>query len=205
MTNCFRGTCCGTPNPRYAFFAVLACVLAVTTAGCGGGDDESAQTASAESDSRWTAPVPAVAGDTLAVATDSLSGGSAVIADPSDPARQTAAVPPGAETTPAPDDAGPVAKTAPPGGVTGPRAMTAPVDLGPYCLQVGSFRRTLNAERRLARLAESGVNAFIEVATVGGLRYHRVCVPNLPDQAAARRLGDTLYAEYGFAYLIRKE
>ncbi len=172
--------------------ALLLLGLGLVVAGCGGGDDERAQPATDHSSDQWSAPLPAAVIDTPLVAeTDSAAAGRY----DDQPAEIPTAEPPATVPAqpPLPAAAEPV------------RVVAGADDLGPYCLQVGSFRQVANADRRLARLSESGVHAVIETATVGGLRYHRVCVPNLPDQTAARRLGDTLYAEYGFAYLIRKE
>ena len=178
--------------------ALLLLGLGLVVAGCGGGDDERAQPATAQSSDQWSAPLPAAVIDTPLVAeADSAAAGRY----DDQPAEIPTAEPPATVAEPA---AG-AAQPPPPAAAEPVRVVAGADDLGPYCLQVGSFRQVANAERRLARLSESGVHAVIETATVGGRRYHRVCVPNLPDQTAARRLGDTLYAEYGFAYLIRKE
>lgn len=180
---------CGRPRRLpCATAALLLLGLGLVVAGCGGGDEERAQPATDHSSDQWSAPLPAAVVDTPLVAeADSAAAGGY--------GEQPAAIPP----------AEPPAAAAAPAAAEPVRVVAGADDLGPYCLQVGSFRQVANADQRLARLSESGVHAVIETATVGGMRYHRVCVPNLPDQTAARRLGDTLYAEYGFAYLIRKE
>ena len=196
MTKYARDLCARPCRLPCAAAALLLLGLGLVVVGCGGGDEERAQPATDHSSDQWSAPLPAAVIDTSLVAeTDS----AAADGSGEQPAEIPPAEPPAAAAVPA------GAAQPPPAAAEPVRVVAGADDLGPYCLQVGSFRQVANAERRLARLSESGVHAVIETATVGGRRYHRVCVPNLPDQTAARRLGDTLYAEYGFAYLIRKE
>ena len=78
-------------------------------------------------------------------------------------------------------------------------------DLGPYWLHLGSFRETANAQRRLDEVAGVGVSAILTVATVDGVTYHRVCVPNLKDMDAAYDLGERLRRELGLKYLVWKD
>lgn len=191
-------------GPLYRPYAAVApllllSVLGGAVAGCGGRDDDRPQPTPNVETAEPSLPRAAGAVDSvLAVTADTAA---AVREVPLTEAPQPAAVPPDTvPRRPAPASPAPRPSTAEPVPfAAGTR------DLGPYCLQVGAFRNPAYAEERYLSLATRGLHAVIETATVDGVLYHRVCVPNLPDRSAARRLGDTLAAEHGFAYLIRKE
>jgi cell division protein FtsN len=204
MVRCFRPASDAVPTRRGQIVTIVSFALVLAVGGCGGGDDDVPATASRSGADERSAPVTATTQDTVAAPADAMLAGESAVA------AQTVSAPPAdpepqdAESVPVVPDTDRAAAPSPRGDV--PHATTTAAEsLGPYCLQLGSFRNPAYAEQRLARLSDSGVHAVIEVATVEGITYHRVCVPNLPDLAAAQRLGDTLYSEYGFAYLVRKE
>jgi cell division protein FtsN len=76
---------------------------------------------------------------------------------------------------------------------------------GPYCVQVGSFRRLGNAEKRQSELAAHGFEAVIVPADVYGEKYYRVWVPYLKSRDEAEMLGRRLQRELGLAYLVRQD
>jgi len=76
--------------------------------------------------------------------------------------------------------------------------------LGPYCLQVGSFKVRDRAEQRAAELENAGYIVEIVEATVTGTLYYRVYLPNLPTQLDAEQLGERLRRSHGFDYLVKK-
>ena len=76
--------------------------------------------------------------------------------------------------------------------------------LGPYCLQVGSFRKPSYAENRAGELEGAGYTVEIVEATVRGDVYYRVYLPNLSSQYDAERLGERVQRDLGFDYLVKK-
>ena len=73
------------------------------------------------------------------------------------------------------------------------KAKVAPVSAPQVTLQVGSFRRYEEADRRKAELALLGYNPSVQAANVNGETWHRVKIGPLPD-AEARKLRDRLKA-----------
>ena len=73
------------------------------------------------------------------------------------------------------------------------KAKTAPATAPQVTLQVGSFRRYEEADRRKAELALLGFNASVQAANVNGETWHRVKIGPLPD-AEARKVRDRLKA-----------
>jgi len=76
--------------------------------------------------------------------------------------------------------------------------------LGPYCLQMGSFKSRNRAEQLAVELRNAGYAVEIVEATVGGILYHRVYLPNLPTRSDAEQLGERLKRSHGHDYLVRK-
>ncbi len=58
---------------------------------------------------------------------------------------------------------------------------------GSYMLQIGSFRRTSDADSQKAKLALLGVQARINTAQVNGVTYHRVVSGPYPSKQAAEQ------------------
>ncbi len=85
------------------------------------------------------------------------------------------------------------------------QAKSSAREYGPYYLQIGAFRSPDNAQRRVAQLAQSGVQAQIVEAISDGERFYRVYVTGLPDEYEAQRLGERLQDEHGFTYLVREQ
>jgi len=73
------------------------------------------------------------------------------------------------------------------------KAKVAPSTAPQVILQVGSFRRYEEADRRKAELALLGYSANVQAANVNGETWHRVKLGPLPD-AEARKLRDRLKA-----------
>jgi len=197
---------------------LLVLVVAVFLTGCGGDDgaERSAQDATKAdmlpagyaAASADTSPAEMPGDATVEAPQDVASDGSwSEAQDPArdltqDTARDAAQgapdMEPGATATgqPAADWPAEPASTATP---------TTERDLGPYWLHLGSFRETANAQRRLDEVAAAGVSVILTVATVDGVTYHRVCVPNLKDMDAAYDLGERLRRELGLKYLVWKD
>ncbi len=112
------------------------------------------------------------------------------------PAQESKAPPPVAPT-----DIPPAKVTVPPEAVkevaslppATDKAKVAPVSAPQVTLQIGSFRRYEEADRRKAELALLGYNASVQAANVNGETWHRVKIGPLPD-AEARKLRDRLKA-----------
>lgn len=107
---------------------------------------------------------------------------------------QTVDLPPPVRETPAPaamsaDAQPPPAPTVPPPAAAGSQVAKATR----FELQVGSFRRFEEADRRKAELAMLGYSASIQSANVNGENWHRVKVGPLPE-ADARKALDRLKA-----------
>ncbi len=73
------------------------------------------------------------------------------------------------------------------------KAKPAPSTAPQVTLQVGSFRRYEEADRRKAELALLGYPATVQAANVNGETWHRVKIGPMPD-AEARKLRDRLKA-----------
>ncbi len=73
------------------------------------------------------------------------------------------------------------------------KAKVAPSTAPQVTLQVGSFRRYEEADRRKAELAMLGFSASVQVANVNGETWHRVKLGPMPD-AEARKIRDRLKA-----------
>jgi len=73
------------------------------------------------------------------------------------------------------------------------KAKVAPSTAPQVTLQVGSFRRYEEADRRKAELALLGYAATVQAANVNGETWHRVKIGPMPD-AEARKLRDRLKA-----------
>jgi len=73
------------------------------------------------------------------------------------------------------------------------KAKVAPSTAPQVTLQVGSFRRYEEADRRKAELALLGYTATVQAANVNGETWHRVKIGPMPD-AEARKLRDRLKA-----------
>ncbi len=216
----------GTAGARAAALAA-GLVLAAALVGCGGGDDEQAArelTPGAGSGADLSEPVDSLAGgdlDSLLMREGELQSG-APIGQPGGslepgPAGETSetariapqpAPPPPPEPAPEPRTAAPRAEAG-----TGGRedwaggwddAGGARSDLGPWSLQVGSFRSPEAAEARAAELRDAGTRPVVVEATVHDVRYWRVVVPNLADRAMAEDLGRRLARNLGVEYLVRR-
>ncbi|MGD9889446.1 MAG: SPOR domain-containing protein [Halothiobacillaceae bacterium] len=73
------------------------------------------------------------------------------------------------------------------------KAKVEPSSAPKVILQVGSFRRYEEADRRKAELALLGYSANVQAANVNGETWHRVKIGPMPD-AEARKLRDRLKA-----------
>ncbi len=73
------------------------------------------------------------------------------------------------------------------------KTKVAPSAVPQVTLQVGSFRRYEEADRRKAELALLGYPATVQAANVNGETWHRVKIGPMPD-AEARKLRDRLKA-----------
>ena len=73
------------------------------------------------------------------------------------------------------------------------KAKVTPSAVPQVTLQVGSFRRYEEADRRKAELALLGYPATVQAANVNGETWHRVKIGPMPD-AEARKLRDRLKA-----------
>ena len=73
------------------------------------------------------------------------------------------------------------------------KAKVEPSTAPQVILQVGSFRRYEEADRRKAELALLGYSANVQAANVNGETWHRVKLGPMPD-AEARKLRDRLKA-----------
>jgi len=70
-----------------------------------------------------------------------------------------------------------------------------------YTLQLGAFSDPTLARALAARLRGDGLTPRIEVATVGGRRFHRVRTGRYPSKAAAAEAAAALYAQGYDIYL----
>ncbi len=70
-----------------------------------------------------------------------------------------------------------------------------------YTLQLGAFTDPARARALARRLRGDGLTPRIEVATVGGRRFHRVRTGRYPSKAAAARAAASLYAQGYDIYL----
>ncbi len=70
-----------------------------------------------------------------------------------------------------------------------PQVRTPPSSAasGSYMLQIGSFRRSSDADSQKAKLALLGVQARINTAQVNGVTYHRVVSGPYPNKQAAEQ------------------
>lgn len=70
-----------------------------------------------------------------------------------------------------------------------PQVTAAPpsAGAGSYMLQIGSFRRSTDADSQKAKLALLGIQARISTAQVNGVTYHRVVSGPYPGKQAAER------------------
>jgi len=76
-----------------------------------------------------------------------------------------------------------------------PRQPVAPppkADTGSYLLQIGSFRRSTDADSQKAKLALLGIQARVSVAQVNGVTYHRVISGPYPGKQAAEQTREKL-------------
>lgn len=92
------------------------------------------------------------------------------------------------------------------GGRDGGPAPTKKIsEPGRYILQVGSFKRARDADRRKAELALLGLVATIQKVTVDGTQtWHRVQVGPIQDLDRVQAVRDLL-GENGFQYLVLKQ
>ncbi len=81
----------------------------------------------------------------------------------------------------------------------------APQVLGPFSLQLGSFKVAASAEKLRSKLNGLGHLATVEKAEVGGVLYHRVFIRGLADRQKADQLGEDLHSRLGLSYLIRRK
>ncbi len=112
-----------------------------------------------------------------------------------------AKAPPSAKPPAAPTDVPPQKVTVEPSAVKEvaslppavDKAKVAPSTASQVTLQVGSFRRYEEADRRKAELAMLGFSASVQAANVNGETWHRVKLGPMPD-AEARKIRDRLKA-----------
>lgn len=196
----------------WVVFSAGCCLLLV---GCGGGEDDDASPRTSEL-------VPSQLDDT-ATATAGTGGavaGGGLAATGPDTSHAGLADPVAASD----QDRTPVERQPVPTGTAPPQPEPAtttqtPADreklppsaerarsffLGPYCLQMGSFKSRNRAEQLAVELGNAGYAVEIVEATVGGTLYHRVYLPNLPTRADAEQLGERLKRSHGHDYLVRK-
>mgnify|MGYP000866533504 FL=1 len=117
----------------------------------------------------------------------SVAGGNAPLLTP--PPAAPTDMPP-SKSEPPPQTAREVASLPPAAGKPKTPASTSEPQV---TLQVGSFRRYEEADRRKAELALLGYAATVQAANVNGETWHRVKIGPLPD-AEARKLRDRLKA-----------
>jgi cell division protein FtsN len=192
-----------------AFTAVL---LLASLAACGGGDER--ETA-ASRERRGGDLVPSsvaevdtsVADTTMASPTATMPATGRAATDTGMTAMSPPEEKPGSlETGSAAGSGQPeaAASSRPSGGMAAARRGRAD-DYGPYCVQVGSFRRIERAEERSRAVAAIGLETVIVDAVVDGVSWHRVWVPYLADLGAAGAVAERIERELGYDTLVRKE
>ncbi|MFO7654530.1 MAG: SPOR domain-containing protein [Candidatus Krumholzibacteriia bacterium] len=194
---------------------MMVALAAMLLAGCGGGDEESAErmVPGSEGPERATTAGDTALGDWDDEGVAGARADTAADAWPdAAPAGETTA--PGerdvrqsdpGDTTPATRPAAerPATTSPPPSRSVAQPAMGG-ADYGPYSVQAGAFRTMDRARRQEQTLANAGFETVIVSADVQGTTWYRIYVPYLPDLDAANSVAARIQRELGLQTLVRK-